>query len=74
LPFLPLFDGVSEMFSFQTLNSSRAGRIGDLTFRVMGGKGGKIMAKTARCAARFRAIPARFGASSERLRDVDARG
>src|SRR5690348_2217349 len=40
----------------------------------MGGKGGKIVAKTARCAARLRPIPARSGAFRVRLREMDGQG
>jgi hypothetical protein len=53
LPFLPLFDGVLSVFSSRTLNSSPMARCGNLTFGGMGGKSGKIVAKTARRAARF---------------------
>jgi hypothetical protein len=45
LPFLPLFDGVFGVRSSQTPHSSRVTGIGNLTFRVMGGKSGKIAAR-----------------------------
>jgi len=41
LPFLPLLRFVAMVCSFQILNSSRAARFGNVTFRVMGGQSGK---------------------------------
>jgi len=52
LPFLPLFGNVSLADSAETLNSSLVVWVGDLTFRVMGGKSGKMVAKTATTTAR----------------------
>jgi len=52
LPFLPLFGTVATCDLLGTLDSSRFARCGNLTFRVMGGKGGKMVAKTATVAAR----------------------
>jgi hypothetical protein len=45
LPFLPLFEGVSHVVSSQTLDSSRFAGIANVTFRAMGGKSGKIVAR-----------------------------
>jgi hypothetical protein len=52
LPFLPLFGNVSMTDSASALNSREFGGTGNVTFRVMGGKSGKNVAKTARVAAR----------------------
>jgi hypothetical protein len=52
LPFLPLFGNASMADSAETLNSSLVVWVGNLTFRVIGGKSGKMMAKTATIAAR----------------------
>jgi hypothetical protein len=60
LPFLPLFTFESGAASTRILNSSRAGRIGNLTFRVMGGKSGKIAARNGNDVARWMAKTARF--------------
>jgi hypothetical protein len=46
LPFLPLFSLVLDTFSSQTPHSSRFAGIANLTFRVMGGKSGKIAARS----------------------------
>jgi hypothetical protein len=61
LPFLPLFDFASGVLSSQMPNSSRVAGIGNLTFRVMGGKGGKIAARNGNNVARWMAKAARMG-------------
>jgi hypothetical protein len=52
LPFLPLFDFVAVVFSSRLPDSSGVARSGNLTFRVMGGKNGKIAAKSGNEVAR----------------------
>jgi hypothetical protein len=42
LPFLPLFDFGSDTFSARMPNSSQFTARGNVTFRVLGGKSGKI--------------------------------
>jgi len=42
LPFLPLFDFVSSVFSTRLSHSSRFAARTNVTVRVMGGKSGKI--------------------------------
>jgi len=46
LPFLPLFHVVIGITSSHIRNSSWFAEIGNLTFRVMGGKSGKIAARS----------------------------
>jgi hypothetical protein len=45
LPFLPLFDGVLGLSSARMPNSSQFAASANLTFRVMGGKSGKVAAR-----------------------------
>jgi hypothetical protein len=65
LPFLPLFGPVSKLPSAQMLNSTRFATHGNLTFGVMGGKGGKIAATMWQEVARWAAKTARFGWDAE---------
>jgi hypothetical protein len=61
LPFLPLFDGVIGVSSFQEPHSSRFAGIDHLTLRVMGGKGGNDLARNGNKVARWMAKTARLG-------------
>jgi hypothetical protein len=61
LPFLPLFDFASGVLSSQMPNSSPVAGIGNLTFRVMGGKGGNDLARNGNVVARWVTKTARLG-------------
>jgi len=52
LPFLPLFGNAAMADAAGSLNSSHAAHMVNLTFRVMVGKSGKMMARTATIGAR----------------------
>jgi hypothetical protein len=62
LPFLPLFIFGATSDLSRLPHSSRFAPRGNLTFRVMGGKGGKITARNGNDLARWAAKTARFGA------------